>query len=109
MSDETDKTQKIHSLSLSEFLDQWPKSDDGRLAGRLLQRYCYTLLVDSAIGNDCGPMTAQAESGAMKAIAKMTKDFASLAVPGKEKKKPVELPTLNRFRDTEAPNKNETP
>ena len=89
--------KKIETLNLSELNELWPKSDDGRLCARLLQRYGFTLLVESAIGAAGTIERAQAETGASKAIAKIVKDFGSLTT-----EKPVATPRkplapLHRF------------
>lgn len=97
MSDETEKP-KLDELLLPELQEQWPNSEDGRLCSRLLQRYCYTILIKTALSADCGPMTAPAEAGAHKAIAKMAIDFGGLASPQPKREAPRKMQPLHRFQ-----------
>lgn len=95
----------LEQISIDELREQWPKSDDGKLAARLLQRYGYSLLIESSLGAECTEDRAQAESAANKAIAKMVKDFAVLAVPIQERKPRKPMQPLHRFQQ---PEKNST-
>lgn len=92
---------KLETISIQELQAQWPASDEGRLCARLLQRYGFTVMVETALGAECTAERAQAESGANKAIAKMVSDFGTLgSEPSKiVPKKPMQR--LHRFQSSE--------
>lgn len=96
--------RRLESISLTELQELWPKSDEGALCARLLQRYGFTLLVESSIGAGCAER-AQAEAGATKALAKIVKDFGTLALdkPIPVSRKP--LAQLKRFAVPAQPEK----
>lgn len=96
---------KFESITLAELRELWPDSADGKLCGRLLQRYGFSILVKTAQGSACSLNEAPAESGALKAIAKMVEDFGTLGTAPlpPEPRKP--LPSLHRFQ-TEKPEDN---
>lgn len=93
-------TARIQSLTLDELKGMWPKSEDGRMCARLLQRYCYALLVKSSAGAACTAERAQAEAGANKAVAKITDDFSELGFEAAPQEKPNGIRQLHRFATT---------
>lgn len=99
---------KLETISLQELQSQWPATDEGRLCARLLVRYGFTVMVETALGADCTGERAQAESGANKAIAKMVTDFGTLGAepPAKASRKP--LAQLHRFQNEQQPPTPET-
>lgn len=85
-------------IALDEMRRLWPKDESGNLAKRLLLRYVNERLVRSLAGSDCGPMSAQAESGAGKAMAAMIIDFRSLGKSSPDKPaRTATMKTLARF------------
>lgn len=88
----------IEPLNLDQLREQWPDSEDGRLAARLAKRFLLTKLIESAAGAECTADRSQAESGGSKAIAIISKDFGSLLsdAPKREPRKPIA--PLHRFQ-----------
>jgi hypothetical protein len=87
----------LDAISIDELRSLWPHTEEGRLCARLVLRWGFTTLVESAYVADCNAVSAQAEAAANKAIAKMLKDFGTVthtATPP-EPRKP--MAALNRF------------
>lgn len=94
---------KIERAGLKLLQEFWPKTEDGRLCARLLQRYMFTRLVDTARGAECNPITAPSEAGANKAHAQLVEDFSTLATEQPPAPTVTKLPTLHRHADTQKP------
>lgn len=93
----------LETISLAELQDLWPKTDDGRMCARLLVRYGFTFMIESALGAQCTAERAQAESGASKAISKMVTDFGTLGLPTRERPKKTPMAQLHRFSEQQPP------
>lgn len=87
----------IQPLTLDELRTLWPKTEDGALCARLLQRFLYTLLTETAAGADCAER-AQAEAAANKTIATITRSLALLTSPPKPPAARQGMKPLRRFQ-----------
>lgn len=94
----------IQKITLEELQQQWPDSDQGRLCARLLQRYCFTFIIQACLEAECTEQRSQAESGATKAIAKMVCDFGTLVTPPKPPEAVTTMKQLNRFQNQKPTN-----
>jgi hypothetical protein len=94
----SDEIEKIREINRTELLEQWPRSDDGAMCARLLKRFVFTLLVETAAGANALPSSAQAESAGNKMLAMLVKDFGKLEVPVAPKPKRAPMAPLHRFQ-----------
>lgn len=94
----------IEPLSGEELAKDWPKSEDGMRCLNLLQRFLYTLGVETAAGADC-LSRAQAEAAANKTIAQISRVVNAIPKVKIETKPGRMMKPLHRHRagETEQP------
>lgn len=92
----------LEKVTVEELRSAWPQNEEGKLCSRLLQRYVFSLLVESAADATCTLEAAASESGANKAFARMVRDFALLRSEATPKKERTALAPLHRFNNPDS-------